>query len=234
MKQVEIQALKYQYATLYGQLVNEWLSTEKSAKDSTGKDAEEVEGFEKADWKQKDEMRAAWEDLVFQPFETDEIAIGAYLTNLFGNGTNKKVLKALENLRERVESFEFTLTSHGQFNSKVLSWVINGLLTSDLLTDENKSVLKDFLGNDIILNEVADVLNMRISSLETWTWSSPDLQGEDHVPLEVRRNVNGNSHIYMHEDLLQAMFLQFIGVKWSVMFKSALVSNISEKYSLLC
>jgi hypothetical protein len=33
--------------------------------------------------------------------------------------------------------------------------------------------------------------------------------------------VTGKHHIYIEEDLLQAIFLQFIGVKWSVFFKAA-------------
>jgi len=214
-KELDIQSLKYQYATLYGQLVTEWLSTEKAAKPSDEKDVEQMEDFEKVDWKEKDEARASWEEVVFQPYEVDPMAVGSYLNELFGkNGTEKKVLGALDKLREEVEAFEITLTSPRQFNNSVLRWTINGLLSSDLLDDEKRAVLKDFLGNPIILVEVADVLNMRMASINTWSW-------EDHVPLEMRRKVNGDSQIYMHEDLLQAIFLQFIGVKWSVFLKSA-------------
>jgi len=41
------------------------------------------------------------------------------------------------------------------------------------------------------------------------------------VPIEQRRHVNGAFHMYIDEDLLQAIFLQFIGVRWSVFFKKA-------------
>ena len=39
------------------------------------------------------------------------------------------------------------------------------------------------------------------------------------VKLEQRRQLNGNFNIYMHEDLLHAIFLQYIGVRWSVFWK---------------
>jgi len=126
MKPLEIQSLKYQYASLYGELVNEWLSAEKAAEASRAKENESVEGFEKVDWKKKDEMRAAWEDLVFQPFETNQMAIDLYLTDLFsltGNHkkkVNKNVLQALGTFREKVEAFESTLASPGQFDNQVL------------------------------------------------------------------------------------------------------------------
>jgi len=66
----------------------------------------------------------------------------------------------------------------------------------------------------VILTEVADVLNMRMASIDTWEW-------EADVPVEQRRQLNGTHHIFIDEELLQAIFLQFIGVKWSVFFKRA-------------
>jgi len=65
--------------------------------------------------------------------------------------------------------------------------------------------------------EVADVLNMRIATFHTWSW-------ETEVPIEQRRHVTGAFHMYIDEDLLQAIFLQFIGVKWSVFFRQAFMN----------
>ncbi len=76
-------------------------------------------------------------------------------------------------------------------------------------------MLKDFLSNPIILAEIADVLNMRIVVLDSWSW---EIEG---LNVEQRRKVTGKFHVYIDEDLLQAIFLQFIGVKWCVFFKGA-------------
>jgi hypothetical protein len=206
---LHVQSLKYQYATLYGELVTEWLSSEVSTSDDAmsvvSDEYEEVQKENKA----KDEGRAEWERLVFEPFETDQVAIESYLQHLFGaSGTNKPAIKALEELRSGVDAFD-----PGQFNEHVLRWVINGLIASGLLSDEKRAALKDFLVSPVILVEVSDVLNMRLAALETWSW---DMGG---LPVEQRRHVTGTYHLYIEEDLLQAIFLQFIGVKLSVFFK---------------
>lgn len=91
------------------------------------------------------------------------------------------------------------------------------------MTDEKRKVLKDFLNNKVVLGEVADVLNMRMSSLNKWQWS------EQGTPVEQRRQLNGRYRFYHNEDLLQAILLRYIGVKWSVHFKSALTAFQSSE-----
>ncbi|KAE9371742.1 hypothetical protein N431DRAFT_467904 [Stipitochalara longipes BDJ] len=213
LKKLDIQSLKFQYATLYGELVNEWLRAEKVVPADNASDISE--GFEKINRAERDESRANWEKLVFEPFETDPMAISEYLQTLFGlKSGNRQSVKALKALRKSVADFEISLSTPGQFNDQVLRWTINGLMGSGLLSDEKRAVLKDFLASPVILAEVADVLNMRIAAISTWSW-------EGEVPVEQRRHVTGAYHVYIDEELLQAIFLQFIGVKWSVFFKEA-------------
>ena len=213
MQQLNIQSLKYQYATLYGELVTEWLTSEQgsSQADDASQKSEDFQHVRR-ETQARDEYRANWERLVFEEFETDQEAIGAYLQDLFGNSRSKK-FQALTTLRKSVETFETNLSNPGQFNEEVLRWTINGLLASGLLSNEKNEALKDFLGSSVILVEVADVLNMRMATIDTWEWAVEGL------PVEQRRHLNGKHRIYIEEDLLQAIFLQFIGVKWSVFFK---------------
>jgi hypothetical protein len=202
---LDMQSAKYEYASLYAQLVTEWLSSEKKS-DTMDVDDED---FEELASKERLESRAEWERAVFEPFATDEHIIAKYLSSLFGK---KESSKALNVFKKNFETFESQLAAPGQFNYGVLQWTIQGLLSSDLLTDDKRAVLKDFKDNPTILSEVADVLNMRMAALDTWSWG-------DGVPLEQRKNLNGTYGIFMHEELLQAIFLQYIGVKWSVFFK---------------
>jgi hypothetical protein len=142
----------------------------------------------------------------------------AYLSKLFGKtGTKNHTAKALDKLQKMVEAFEIEMSAPGQFNTVNLTWVINGLLSAGLLSEDKNAVLKDFLSSAVILTEVADVLNMRISSITTWSW-------ETDVPVKQRRHVTGAFHMYIDEDLLQAIFLQYIGVRWSVFLKKAFTS----------
>ncbi|KAL1791924.1 hypothetical protein ACET3X_009675 [Alternaria dauci] len=71
---------------------------------------------------------------------------------------------------------------------------------------------------DVILAELCDILNVRITALDRWTWGP-------FVLLEQRRKINGDFSIHLDPDLLQAIFLHHIGVKWSVFFKSAFLDT---------
>jgi hypothetical protein len=64
------------------------------------------------------------------------------------------------------------MASATHFDETSLTWVIKGLLRSDLVTDEQRKVLKDFLNNKVVVAEIADVLNMPMSALDKWQWGS--------------------------------------------------------------
>ncbi|RYP48508.1 hypothetical protein DL769_011194 [Monosporascus sp. CRB-8-3] len=217
LRHLDMQSLKFQYASLYAQLVTEWLAAEKSDQ-NVPEDTALTEGSEDAASAMKRDSRAEWERMVFEPAQVDEDYLRAYLDKTFGlqdPEAHKK--KALRDLRMRVAAFESKLSAPNQFDNATLQWVADGLASSTLLTDEKREVLKDFKNNPIILSEIADVLNMRIAALDSWTW------GDDRgVPLEQQRRLSGIYNIVMHEDLLQALFLEYVGVKWSVFLKSAL------------
>uniref|UniRef100_A0A8H7K7Q9 Reverse transcriptase domain-containing protein n=1 Tax=Bionectria ochroleuca TaxID=29856 RepID=A0A8H7K7Q9_BIOOC len=222
LRHLDVQSLKFQYASLYGQLVTEWLSGGKKEKEPAGGDDVTMdEAYEVVDNGKKLESRMEWEEMVFEPAEVDEDALEAYLKRVFHDGDKSKkgLQKALTQLRESVQSFEMRLSAPNQFNVTSLKWVIQSLYASDLLSDEKREVLKDFENNNIILSEIADVLNMRLGALSSWTWSS-----DGPVQVEMNRKISGVFNITMQEDLLQAIFLHYIGIKWSVFFKSALDS----------
>ncbi|KAI1133561.1 hypothetical protein F5Y10DRAFT_1224 [Nemania abortiva] len=215
LRRLHMQSSKLEYASLYAQLVTEWLSTEKAAPGAK-EDVDMAEGYEDVGDSMKEEARRGWEKVVFEPAGVNEAALKAYLLGLFGLQDKSKPAKAkaLEQLRSQLTAFENTFAAPKQFNTATLTRVINGLLASDLLTDEKREVLRDFLGNPTILAEVADVLDMRLAALSTWSWG-------ESVALEQHRKITGVYNILMHEDVLQAIFLHYIGTKWSVFLKNA-------------
>lgn len=225
LNHLEVQSLKYQYADLYGQLTVEWLTSskpqKKSSKEATSEtdDADDTDDFEQVAVKAKLEARQKWERSVFEENSVDEKAINAFLSQLF---EGKEAKRALTGLREGIKRIEDGLVTGIQFNTKTLAWAIKGLLASELLTNEKRGVLRDFLSNTTILNELADVLNMRLAALSSWSWGS-------EVVVEARRELNGKFNIYMHEDLLQAIFLQFIGSRWSAGLKGCLMSFVWKR-----
>ncbi|KAK2597193.1 hypothetical protein N8I77_013054 [Diaporthe amygdali] len=224
LRHLEIQSLKFQYATLYGQLVTEWLSGDQKKGGDKEEDTEMGEAFEDVGSTAKLKSKEEWETKAFEPAHVDVNSLSGYLEVLFGlaeseqDQFSKKRRQALQKLREEVEDFEVDISRPDQLNNGNLRWTIQGLMSSELLTNEKREVLKDFLGNPVILSEIADVLNLRLAALESWGW------GPNGVSVEQRRKISGVYSIHMHEDVLQAIFLQYIGVKWSVFFKKALTS----------
>jgi len=223
-KQLDIHSLRYEYASLYGRLVKEWLSaSDNEASSSNGAD------FERVGRSEMHEQRARWEGYVFKAFNTDPAAIKTYLKQLFSS--NGSVNMAWLAVRSATKDFEKSMACNrlgrssisGQaqietvhFDETSLKWVIAGLLRSDLLSDEKRKILKSFQTNKAVLAEVADVLNMRLSSLEKWK--------ADESKVEERRQLNGRYRFYHDEDLLQTILLRYIGIKWSVHFKKTLVN----------
>jgi hypothetical protein len=96
-----------------------------------------------------------------------------------------------------------------------LRTTIQGLLKSDLLSEETAAIVKSFKSNDEVLQEVADVLTMRMASLETWQWSTVN----GAVTVSQRRQLNGKYRVFMDEDILDALLLHAIGMKWAVHFR---------------
>jgi hypothetical protein len=204
--ELNIHSLKYEYASLYGRLVNEWLAVSVETPESV---------FEEVGRKEMHEQRALWEQYVFTAKETDTDAIKTYLGKLF-NAT--PAMKAeYDRLIRKTKDFEKQMAEQtDHFDNVSLGWVIKGLLRSDLVSDEKRKVLQDFLNNKVVLAEVADVLNMRMATLKKWKW---DPAG---TPVEQRRQLNGRYRFYHDEDLLQSILLRYIGTKWSIFFKDAL------------
>jgi len=201
--ELDIHSLKHEYASLYGRLVNEWLAAADEAPVSAGGSNASVDSstFESIGRQEMYEQRAKWEEYVFKPCNIDTAALIGHLEKLFNSSPSVK--EAYRILLAQTKAFEESMAKPVHFDNVTLKWVIQGLLASDLVTDEKRTVLLDFLNNKIVLAEVADVLNMRMSSLDKWKW------GEAGTPVEIRRQLNGRYRFYHDEDLLQSILLRY-------------------------
>ena len=214
---LEAQDVKYEYATLFSRLV-----TERSADDTALPMDSDPQGLtmqanlnvaggsKQVGRAEMHEQRRDWESYVFTPSNVDEAVVRSYLDQIF---VSKDAQSRLRILRTEVKDFGKKLLQSHQFDKEVMKWCVAGLLKTDLLSDEQSKALKEIERNPTYLSEMADVLNMRLASIETWTW------GVEFIPLEMRRKLNGKYRVYMDEDISQALFLHFIGIKWAVLFK---------------
>lgn len=170
LRYLEVQSLKYEYADLYGKLTVEWLqSSVPGVKATNVEQLDTADEFEKVSVKAKLQAKQAWERDVFGEKMVDETAINQYLSELF---SGKGPQAALNRVRDAISAIESSLTRPNHFNSSTLRWVLKGLLSSERLTNEKRQVIRDFQSNSVILTEIADVLNMRLAAVDTWSVSA--------------------------------------------------------------
>ena len=204
---LEVQSRRLALAHLYSRLVTEWMEP---AAPMSGDDPVAIDdSFEVVD-RQKERLQELcdrFEQVVFSPLGTDEVEIDHYMSSLFPSDDNKK---ALSNLRKRInDEGESLMRIVAPFTKETLRWCINALLAEDLLSDAKQAILRDFLENELVLGEIADVLNMRYADFDSWEWDA----GAQGIPVLPRQQLNGKHRIWMDEDVLQAIFVEYVGIR---------------------
>lgn len=222
---LENQSCKFGLADLYSHLMTEWMNPQPQASQhpTTAEDKDSDDSFEVLE-RQKARLQQLcdkFESVVFEPLETDEVEIDNYIQDLFSGEEGEKSLKSLRNTVKL--QGDNMLANTAPFDKDSLTWCIRGLLAEDLLSEEKQNVLRDFLGNDLVLGEIADVLNMRFGDLESWTWDA-----DGGIPVMPRQQLNGKYRIWMDEDVLQAIFIHYIGTSWCVALKSTLIDLVRK------
>lgn len=211
---LDVRAQRDEHALLFGRIVMEWLDNSQNNLNAVPSDTPDTEdSFEHIGSRAMHDQRKEWESIVFGQSAADlPQRIGPYLEELFGSmdQSGKLVLSPMENLRKSIASFEL-----GHLTQDGLSDCIKGILLTELLSEQKKKALGDFENNELILDEMTDVLNMQIDALSSWTW------GSEAVPVVVRRALNGRYRVYMDEEIIQALLLYHIGMKWAVHLKIA-------------
>jgi hypothetical protein len=224
---LNIQSRRLGLAHLYSSLLTEWLRSSGSNAGEQEITSLEDDPFEVVEKDRLQQLRSKFEAVVFEPLETDEVEISLYMAELFSgdndpNAMNRKRTVALDRIRSELNIYsDLSLKAVAPFDEQSLRWSIKGLLKNDLLSDSKKIILTEFLQDEVALGEIRDVLNMKYVDLKNWTW-----EADDGMPVEPRRQLNGKYRIMMDEDVLQAIFLHYIGVTWCVSMKRVLTEAI--------
>ena len=209
---LDVSSRKYEHALLFGRLVTEWLANPNDTPLGAGS-RETGDSFEHIGRKEMHDQRETWESLVFDMNDwSDPTAIDEYLGKLFGSTSKSTKLSKtpLETMREFINSFH-----PGKLTVDNLKVCITAMLKTDTLSKAKRTALGDFRNNSIILQEMADVMNLQLDALDSWSW------GDGPINVEVRRTLNGKYRVYMDEEIMQALLLHFIGMSWAVYLKTA-------------
>ncbi|KAF2446350.1 hypothetical protein P171DRAFT_471896 [Karstenula rhodostoma CBS 690.94] len=212
-EKLEQESERFNFANLYYRLLTEWTSTDTRPIAASERKQEELDGsFEHVQRYNLQNLKDKFSSVVFTPLETDEVKIDNYLSSLFDDEHAENILN---DLRANVARFAADFKQRANpFNAPVLRQCIRALLTNDLLNEDAKATLSDFSTNEVVLAEIADVLNLRFSDLDNWSW-----EADDGMYYEPRRQANGKYRIMMDQDILQAIFLHYIAVSWSTHLK---------------
>lgn len=201
---MDAQLIRYSYATLYISIMEEW----QKSSDQSGEPAEGIIEVDDSSSTMK-QHRQKWESYVFTTVEADKDAIAKWLDIHFRSSPS--TIQALDGLKKQVAIFETQMAEdHEHFTTSTMNWCIWGLLRSDLLTDDKRATLTAIQQDKDAPSDVVDELNMRMNTLDRWAWPS------DGVKAEQRCQVGSKYRIFHDEEILDALLLRYIGVKWSV------------------
>ena len=209
---LNVPSQKYEHASLFGRLVMEWLRKTEQRSSGSFDDEPVDDHLEDSDRKEMHEQRQEWESIVFQEgSRSDPAVVREYLANIFGSASQSTQMTgtSLETLRESIKSFALARIDEG-----LLRTCITSLLKTDLFSEGKRSAIVDCETNPRVLKEIVDVVNMQIDGLDSWSW------GDEPTRVEVRRALDGKYHVYMDEELLQAILLHYIGMRWAVHLKT--------------
>lgn len=234
VSQLDANSRRMGLADLYSRMLMEWVNADASPNDKSlddGKPTEDDgEDYLVVEEKQKQRLQALcdqFEHVVFEPLETKTEDIQTFLAGLFPDEDSKKELEDFW-AGMRVDCKDFwneNLDGNEVFTTGSLELCIKGLLKEDILSDAKKEMLKYFLSNEVALVEIADVLNMRFDDLKNWEWHA----GEKGIPVLPSQQLNGKYRIWMDEDVLQTIFVQYIGVRLCNILKENLEMLIKKE-----
>ncbi|KAL7266365.1 hypothetical protein RUND412_011091, partial [Rhizina undulata] len=227
---------KFEYAYLFDSVLTEWLQTDGNTETSVKGDSKSKDGNEsfihtgRAEGIQQREMI---EDMIFSEAKPDLPRFHAFLNKSFaidgnvdGEGApkysqvskkEKALLKReLERIRQGVKGFGKKLLLYKQVNSSDVENAIMGLLVGDCLGEDKRATCMEIKSSSTILQEIASVINILLRDLKNWKWP------EEGVNIRLLRQLNGRYRAYLDEELLTAIFLQFVGIEWSAHFRNTL------------
>ncbi|KAJ5080885.1 reverse transcriptase [Penicillium angulare] len=216
---LDAQSRKLNLADLYSRLLTEWMDPVSEKEQSPLEDSIGEEGFTVIEERQKQRLQQLcdqFEQMVFEPCETDPAEINAFLGDLFVNEEQKK---SLEWLREEVSrKMDKIWKEKDPFTVDSLDKCIRGIQSEEIISEGKQETLKHFLSSKVALNEIADVLNMRYADLPNWNWKV----GTEGVPVLPRQQLNGKYRIWMDDDVLETIFVEHICIRVCNALKAAL------------
>src|SRR5690242_1159910 len=205
---------RYDATSLHLTMVKEAMSATQSTQSSiSGVETLFFDDFEVVD----DKLEILWEDFEAQAFtgkDVDADALETYLINLLEEKNSGHILKKLRGSMRRYG--EEVLEGEADFEQDELEWCIMDLLKNDLVNEETKKTLEQYIQNQVAMKELLGVLNMK--SIRGWDWKNAN----KGLPVTARLDAEGRYHVVVEEDLVDMLFLHCTAIGWAQKLKGCL------------
>ncbi|KAG2183309.1 hypothetical protein INT43_006314 [Umbelopsis isabellina] len=154
------------------------------------------------------------EERVFESGDIQVDALTSFLEQTF-DMEDVAVKDALDECRKSTKDFCENLLET-DISTYQLRHCVSGLLSSDLLSGEKLTSLQQLKENEPYLQDLATLLSSRLRAIKSWSWPAHG------VHVDVRRSIAGRYRAFLDEDIITALFLQYIGVSFAVHIKAKL------------
>ncbi|KAK9761073.1 hypothetical protein K7432_014290 [Basidiobolus ranarum] len=216
-KDVNRELQRSEYAYHFGLIMSEWLGSENTSTD-TDSWIEVDQTASSAEVKSaKLETEQQLRDMIFDKADVDPATVKDFLNNEIFNLDSKEDKEFLDTVIKEVGEFGSDLCER-IVTEENMKHTVDGLLNSDLLPADKQTVLQEVRENETILKEFASVLNVMLRNVANWCWP------EEGVPVDLRRGLNGKYRAFMEEDIITALFLQYVGAEWCAFLKKKFIS----------
>jgi hypothetical protein len=209
---------KFDCAKLFGNLFNEWLASD----DSVTSHKEDAEPHSLVNTNVTATLQEQKERLTAVIFEPKNIEIEALIEYISGLFSGEAGGAALEEIRDNIKEFGSVLQRKTVTTDDV-RWTIVSILASDLMNETKRETLREINDNTVVIDEVASVLNMRLATLASWSWPASGLI------TQVRRHANWKYRAFSDPEVIDALFLQYLGIQWQIKFREAFLVLFHSK-----
>lgn len=211
-KEIQYSVCKCTYSYVFGKSLRDELKDSDAA--PLDDDFYVISKEKKEQMNEREKTIKELEERVFEGGDIQVEALTSFLEQTF-DMEDVAVKDALDECRKSTKDFCKDLLE-SNITTFELGNCVSGLLSSDLLSGEKLTSLQQLKENEPYLEDLATLLSSRLRSIKSWSWPAHG------VHVDVRRSIAGRYRAFLDEDIITALFLQYIGISFATHIKEKL------------
>lgn len=145
-----------------------------------------------------------------EAFATDDVEIDAIEAYMGGLGVQLS-------LREQeIDAGEESIPEDMEIGQDFMMWCVADLLRNDLISEDKKRTLSEYLQSPIALKELTSIINAKPMRL----WNYKD--AEKGLPVTIRQDAKGQPCVVIEEGIVDMLFLHCVGIGFAMKLRGCL------------